>query len=229
MSNPDQFDPNPLPTEVGSDWVVYSAPPDTNWQTEADVDCADGMRLETSSGSGTPSGYVYFTHESAGTEWVDNISNSTGYTIETRMEAADLNPTKYCSLIYSADGTYEWAVRFLGSEFTDVGKIELPDVWISGGSQEYSIPLSGVGLYWAEYHIIRVTAIGSVINIYLDNDLTPIITATLDNAVASKRIYWNNGDSSGNGTSARWDYIHYTTEGAFGPSNMGQCLLIGDY
>jgi len=207
--NTDYSSPDPLNSDVGSEW---DASVFENGRTEILDDFGDTSLYMAFGAPLSQDAYGFYQHDTAGTEWVDGVNNSTGWTIEISMRVTHVEGVSNDCVLYILDGTYEAVVNFYGENAMD---IKLKDSWITDNTQTYIIDAEIPPVY----HIIRVTGEGDAINIYLENNPVPIISETLDSSQATKWLKFGDiqPQPSPYASDSYWNYIKYTTEGAFPP------------
>ena len=72
-----------------------------------------------------------------------------------------------------------------------------------------------------KFHVYRITAIGSNIKLYADNNPAPVIDLAngLSPATKSSRIYFGDADSARTGGESQWDYLRWTNKGVYPPAS----------
>jgi len=165
---------------------------------EADVDCNNGKRFRLDTPPGALGDKCFYSHETAGEFWPDNVSNANGYQIEARIKVID-GGVNYSQTFWIEDGAYVYRIIIL------TNKIEVDGYWLDEATQSYSHDFT------ADYHTIKIEVIGTSLVIKVDG--TTRITGTLAQASGSTRLRW--GDDSipaYNGGEVYWDYIRYNCD-----------------
>ena len=169
----------------------------------------NGRSFNISTSTTLTNNRLSYIHDTAGKPWYDYIDNALGWTIDFRMRIATEGSVE-AFRIHIADGVYKEELIFTGTTIaTRHGSFST--VTLSAGQY-----LTRSNMTW-----IRIIGKGSSIKIYLDGKL--LVEGTQTNALASKWITWGDTENSANqGGSSFWDFVQYSTRGAFSPIDEWQ-------
>ncbi|MCD6435971.1 MAG: hypothetical protein J7L15_06240, partial [Clostridiales bacterium] len=156
---------------------------------------------ETNSFDNAKYGYSHLRYE--GSRWDANVSNSTGWTVETAIlsDIPDVIDDTYYHFIRFQDGTKWGEVRIY------YGKIYL----LSQESFEYEVDTTD------KFNLLTIVAKDSDIKIYLNRDLIIDGTGSFSQITTSKSI--EVGNDSGFDMFVNYKYFYYTTSGSYFPDS----------
>jgi len=143
----------------------------------------------------------------SGSSWEENVSNSTGWTIEFKLS---LESSSDNMGLYIHDGTYFCSLVFSNRSIT----------FVSDTAVIYNYPSSEPGL--TSPKVFRVSAQGDDLKVFIRNQLVIDAVGLLTNRSNTRSLEYGDIDSkAGGGTTAgsntaTWYFFRYTTNGAAG-------------
>ncbi len=180
-----QYEANELPGDATPAWDEW----DSVGSPTVEISPAGYLHIDAPGAA-----YVAYSQEDA------NLDESVGITVEANIKAVAV--AGWGSLYISVSGkTYWFEVYFYAD------KVILDGDYIAEAAQEYEIDLTD------DYHAIRITIVGSTINVYVDGVLRLTGTANYEDAYG---VITFGGYTAGN-AEYYFDYVYYRVDGAYAP------------
>jgi len=130
------------------------------------------------------------------------FNNATGWTVEAKIKVISYSGTQFQQQLRISIRDGVWLENLLISNL---------GIKLSVSGETYAFDTTDA------FHVYRITGIGTVVKVYVDGILR--LTGTLSFALASD--YMDFGDISainGENSKAEWNYIKYSTAGAYAPA-----------
>ena len=126
------------------------------------------------------------------------VDNAEKATVEARVRVLSQSGSGFTILLGIEDGAiYTWLDLF-------------PDHVELDGGETHDIDMT-------DYHILRIARDGDSVSIYVDNE--EVITGAPGGTGDRKNIIFGSGSTGGTGEHY-WDYVAFTTQGAFAPLDL---------
>lgn len=133
--------------------------------------------------------------------WGASPANGTTVLVKARCASASDDLTYVCN-VFVEDGARREVLKIL------------PDRIVTAESgQTYMLD----GTQW---HTYRMTTSGSTFRIYVDDNPAAVLTGTMGATTSENRVMFGSGGSSGK-QDIYFDYVNYSTQGAFAPGQSG--------